>query len=230
NTKELKETELLARTLYATVSREIEIEAKEKRRRQHHSSVGSRPSSHFTCCYHSINSTAHFQCSHCSPPQSFNHRLPVSRPNSNTSPPLTLRQLSTLRSRYEQSEYGTVENETPRKLTKSSTSNQLDNLLDQSEVNCLGDKIPSLSPISILSSLSSMSERPKFYSSNLITLHNPNNNNYYYYPDGIRLKYITEQVVLEKSTSSFENKGKMRSYSWSKYSSVNKESGKIYFY
>nr|CAH8824652.1 unnamed protein product [Trichobilharzia regenti] len=52
NTKELKETELLARTLYATVSREIEIEAKEKRRRQHHSSVGSRPSSHFTCCYH----------------------------------------------------------------------------------------------------------------------------------------------------------------------------------
>nr|CAH8824655.1 unnamed protein product [Trichobilharzia regenti] len=68
-----------------------------------------------------------------------------------------------------------------------------------------------------------MSERPKFYSSNLITLHNPNNNNYYY-PDGIRLKYITEQVVLEKSTSSFENKGKMRSYSWSKYSSVNKES------
>ncbi|CAH8463837.1 unnamed protein product [Heterobilharzia americana] len=276
NILEKNEAELLAQTMCVTMIGETEVEAKEKKRKQPHSSP--RPASHFNCCYqiqscgdkfncsnidsrYQLNSlnkiftnssyninefkdnlntknsglfidknisntpeiepifikltnSSQINCSHRDySPTPFRHRIHLSRPNSSISPPLTLRQLSTVRSRYEQSEYCT-ENESTRKcfgFLKNSPVSQDYSHQYSDELSITNDK--ATSPFAIPSPV----ERPRFYSSNLITL-SPTK-----YSDGTKLKYITEQLVLAKSVVC-ENKTKVRSYSWSKYPSVNKES------
>ncbi|CAH8490753.1 unnamed protein product [Schistosoma rodhaini] len=147
---------------------------------------------------HTTSSHYHY-VKHCSP--SLNpHYIPVHRMMS-SSPPFTLKHLSTIRNMYEQYEYSTKVNHKNYII-----HNEISNIDDQSESDFSS---PQLSPC----------DRPRFYSSNMILLKPPNHH------PCMKLKYITEQILLAKSVFDV-NQLKKRSNSWSVHRGFNLNSSK----
>lgn len=156
----------------------------------------------------------HHYVKHCLSSSSLTpHSIPVHRMIHST-PPFTLKHLSTIRNMYEQNEYSTkIDN----KNYIINNNNELSNNEDQSESE--------LSTSSSAASSSSASQlpsfdRPRFYSSNMILLKPPNHHSH------MKLKYITEQILLAKSIFD-ENQSKKRSNSWSVHRGFNLNSCKI---
>ncbi|VDP49621.1 unnamed protein product, partial [Schistosoma margrebowiei] len=136
----------------------------------------------------------HHYVKHCPSSSLSSHSIPV-----HSTLPFTLKHLSTIRNIYEQNEYSTkIDNK------NYINNNELSNNEDQSESDSSSSSSFQLSSY----------DRPRFYSSNMILLKPPNHHPY------MKLKYITEQILLAKSVFDV-NQSKKRSNSWSVHRGFN---------
>ncbi|CAH8464958.1 unnamed protein product [Schistosoma turkestanicum] len=157
------------------------------------------------------NSHQHHYVQYYSPPLIYQHQhqhphhhaLPINRSMMNTtSPPFTLKHLSTIRSKYEQYEYSTkFDDKSPI------NNNHNHNNHNNSEITHIDNQFNV--DLSLSSPLSAY-HRPRFYSSNIVLLKTSSSSS----PCTKKWKYITEHILLSKSIND-DSQMKKRSNSWS---------------